>query len=528
MAAPSVIGYMALCVTPRSQICDEQGVGQWPMWKRFDSVRKIIDKYIDEPYRSFLALPYHEVDKLKAEELFYWYTPRCETTYSRLSCMADDYDHYKRIFDDTLKHYMSVMSKLKNNGSIEEATFLQLALKFVGDSEDNVYCGDGRVVATMWGMRQRYQSNNSEYKLSSEFVPELDIHTITFDIGAFGSTANPVSLKKTHGSRIYEHQVPEVTANKNYLFSGWGDRNPVGMEVTQDMRFVAQYRELTPDEQHDAADVGATKPEGRAKDESQETDDAVLMHHVRFLTPDSEIIKEFDVEHGKHIMPGKVPQLPVVSNVICPSWDGDPLNDIINSDHDYRATNPNTSKIVHTVRFYAPDGRLLSKTQVDHGSIIPNLHIPPLPVVNGKVCTSWSDDPHTVVIDKDWDFFAKMPQAIIDEGDRKKWHNVRFLNLDGNEMAHLSVSHGSRLLPEQIPVLPTLDDKRIYKWSPNPLKHDINNDIDFTILERRKWNWLWTQSGSHSFWRWLLYIAAFILLVILVLYVMYLNDPCSR
>ena len=58
MPAPSVKGYMALCVTPRSKVCDEQGIGQWPMWKRFDSIKAIVDQYVDEPYRSFFAMPY--------------------------------------------------------------------------------------------------------------------------------------------------------------------------------------------------------------------------------------------------------------------------------------------------------------------------------------------------------------------------------------------------------------------------------------------------------------------------------------
>ena len=518
MPAPAVKGYMPLCVTPRSHVCDEQGVGQFPMWKRFDSIRGIVNQYVDEPYRSFLALPYHEVDKLKAEELFYWYTPRCDTSYTRMSRTGDDYDYYKRLLTDTITHYRSVVSKLKLEGKTDDANFLELSLKYAGDSEENVYCGDGRVVATMWGMRPRQEQGLGESKLSIELAPELEMHTIRFDLGSLGSTTSSIMLNKCHGSKIHQHQVPQVTVKDGYQFTGW-NINPVDKEVTEDMLFVAEYREKSEEEKP------VTEPP------QEEVVKPGKSHHVRFLTPDSLVIKELNVEHGKRILPGYVPQLPSVDGVLSPAWDGDPLNDIINSDRDYHALKPQIAeKPRRLVRFLAPDGSVLSQTQVVEGEKLSKTQVPPLPVVNGKICSSWDADPLAEVINTDRDFTAKEPQTAVEEIEKEKRHTVRFLNSDGSEVMRTQVIHGQRLQPDQIPSLPTFGGKENVKWSPNPQKQIIKHDTDFIIRKTKSWHWPWTWNygGRHGFWRWILYIILFFLLAFLVLYIMYLNDPCSR
>lgn len=247
MATPSVKGYMPLCVTPRSKVCDEQGVGQWPMWKRFNSVQSIVDQYVDEKYRNFFAFPYYEIDKLKAEELFYWYTPRCDISFVRLNRTGDDHDYFKGVLDATVAHYQSVISNLKKSGKTEEANFLQLSLNFVGESEENIYCGDGFVVATVWGMRTRKVNNVEGSTIFTALEPEPPMHTVSYELGKYGSTNNPVVLNKRHGSRIYPNQVPSVKVKDGYEFTGW-DNNPLGMEVTGDLLFTANYKELPKEE----------------------------------------------------------------------------------------------------------------------------------------------------------------------------------------------------------------------------------------------------------------------------------------
>lgn len=536
MPAPAVKGYMPLCVTPRSRVCDEQGVGQFPMWKRYDSILNIINQYVDEPYRSFLALPYHEVDKLKAEELFYWYTPRCDTSYTRMSRTGDDHVFYQRLLSETVAHYRSVVSKLKHDGKTSDANFLELALKYAGDSEDSVYCGDGRVVATVWGMRPRQAQKAGESKLSIELAPELEMHIVRYDLGSLGSTKSSIVLKKCHGSVIHQDQIPQVIVQDGYQFTGW-NKNPIDAEVTEDLLFIAEYREI-PKEAEPAIEPpqkdvvqGEQLQEEIPVDDKPETEEPIQNHHVRFLTPDNLIIKELNVEHGKRILPGYVPQLPAVDGVLSPAWNGDPLNDIINSDRDYQALKPKIAeKPKHTVRFLAPDGTVLSKTQVEDGEKLSKTQVPPLPVVNGKISPSWDINPLAEVINTERDFKAKLPQDAVEVKDENLLHTVRFLNPDGSEVMRTQVVHGSHLQIEQIPSLPTVEGKGRVRWSPDPTKQIIKHDTDFVIRKRSvlHWPWSWGRNGGRGVWRWLLYILLFILLAFLVLYIMYLNDPCSR
>jgi len=402
MPIPSVKGYMPLCVTLRSQVCDEQGVGQWPMWKRYDSVKSIVDQYVDEPYRDFLALPYYEVDKQKSEEYFYWYTLRSDTDFSRLNRTGDDHDFYKTLLDKTLAHYRSVIDHLKSEGKSEEANFLELSLKYAGDSESNVYCGDDRVVVTVWGMRPRNGCDMGESILFADLFPEKEVHTVRYDLGNRGTTSNSTILKKSHGTRIYAHQVPLVKANDGYEFIGW-DRNPLGVEVTSDLLFVAQYHEPHKEE----------KPEEKVEEEKPK-EYLPIIHHVRFVAPDGKVMTELDVEHGKRMSPDFIPQLPVVDGLVCPAWDGDPLNDVINANRDYKAVAPNApdvpEKQKHTVRFLMPDGRVLTQFQVEHGTQLTSDQVPPLPVVDGDTCPGWDVNPLAEKIMEDRDFMAKMPE----------------------------------------------------------------------------------------------------------------------
>ena len=399
MPVPSVKGYTPLCYTLRSHVCDEQGIGQWPMWQRYDSVKAIVDQYIDEPYRHFFALPRHEVDKLKGEEVFYWYTPRSDSSYTRMSNTGDDHEYYKKLLDETLAHYKAIVERLKREDKIEEANFLQTSLKYAGDTEENVYCGDGRVVATVWGMRPRPGCEALASVRIAELEPEKEMHTVRYDLGSYGNTMNSTSLRKSHGSEIYAHQVPEVTTVSGYEFIGW-DRNPVGVKVDGDLLFMAQYRELPKPEKPKVVPPVKEKP----------PKEPLQMHHVRFLAPDNSVIKEMDVEHGKTILPGDVPQLPVVDNLFCQGWNGDPLNDIINQDRDYKAIPPVApDAVLHTVRFLAPGGEVLSQFQVEDGTQLTPDQVPALPVVDGDTCPGWNKDPLKEKITADTDFVAKTP-----------------------------------------------------------------------------------------------------------------------
>lgn len=558
MPAPTVKGFMPLSMTPRSGICDEQGVGAWPIWKRYDNVKSIIDQNIDEPYRDFLAMPYHEIDKLKAEELFYWYTPRSDTAFCRLDHSGDDHDYYLSLFQKTLEHYQKAVEALSIAGRTQEANFLQLSLKYAGESEENIYCGDDRVVVTVWGMRNKPSHSSKGSVVSTTIAPELEIHTVHFILGNLGTSKNTLTLKKSHGSKIFPHQVPKVEANEGYAFVSW-DTEPIGAVVDKNISFHAQYKEIAsstsvPLKDDQTKDSTSSDILPQSENDNENVSDASAfentqdksrtMHHVRFLTPAHLIIREFDIEHGTHILPGNVPQLPFVDGSICPAWNGSPLSDIINEDHDYIALAPDKPEVPeYTVRFLTPDGKTILQLQAQQGSTLSPMSVPPLPVVDGIVCTAWDKEPTETTIIDNTDFTALRPSDVTDDISTflpdddmdttdvsNTEHTVRFLDIYGNELSSLTVQHGEKLQDYQIPAVPSVDGMTHGVWDPNPTQEVINNDTDFTIHlpYHRHSSGLWRNSMPRGFWRWVLRIVLFLLFLLLVLYIVYLFNPCSR
>lgn len=63
----------------------------------------------------------------------------------------------------------------------------------------------------------------------------------------------------------------------------------------------------------------------------------VKLHRVRFLAPDGSMLIETWCNHGQHLFKHQIPHLPTFNGKVCSSWDGNPNNDIINADKDYRA-----------------------------------------------------------------------------------------------------------------------------------------------------------------------------------------------
>ena len=475
MSIPAVKGYMPLHVTPRSHVCDEQGFGEWPMWQRYDRIKNIVSQYIDEQYQDFLSYPHQEVDVLKSEEFFYWFTPYQNIKYIPLSQTGGDYGYYKQVFDETLSHYRSVVDRLKAAGN-DDYRFIELSLKHVGETEESIYCGDGRVVVVVWGMRPRPGCDIGKSILVEPFSP-TELHTVKYDLCGRGTTEDETILKKSHGTRISAHQIPQVKAAEGYEFIGW-DREPADAEVNSDLLFTAQYK--------------------------------TVKHHVRFLMPDGQIIKELEVEHGEKILPGLIPQLPAIDGAYSPAWEnGDPYNDTINADCDYQAICPLVSDPpVHIVRFLMPDGQIIKELGVKHGEkILPGL-IPQLPAINGVPCPAWEGgDPYNDTINADCDY-----QAISPVVSDLPVPIVRFLTPDGGILSQLQVEHGTQLTRAQIPPLPVVDGETCRSWDRNPLATKIDDDEDFIAQPpKKRCRGLW-----GALLKWLLLALGLLLLFLLL------------
>ncbi|MBQ4007333.1 MAG: S8 family serine peptidase [Muribaculaceae bacterium] len=75
-----------------------------------------------------------------------------------------------------------------------------------------------------------------------EEPPKLDDNgcTIFFDAGQQGTLAGFNTIRKNRGSVLLPNEIPVVTPNKGYKFTGW-NINPVNMIVDRDMTISAMY-----------------------------------------------------------------------------------------------------------------------------------------------------------------------------------------------------------------------------------------------------------------------------------------------
>ena len=69
MAKHTLYGKKLLCYTEVDDFVDIQGIGKDPLYKRYDSVYSVIDKYIPEEYKAFLAHPLYSTE----EGYIQWY-----------------------------------------------------------------------------------------------------------------------------------------------------------------------------------------------------------------------------------------------------------------------------------------------------------------------------------------------------------------------------------------------------------------------------------------------------------------------
>ena len=240
---PNVIGGIALCSSPRSLVCDEQGVGKFPLWKRYEQLITIVAKYIPAQYQSFFAKPV-EVSEQEDNHLV-WYAQASPTsTPVRLTQLSpEDQAHYKQIKNETIATYKAAVYRCRSLGENNDAEHIEKALKYVGDFDDYFYCFDDKVVVVVWGMRPRNISQPMSGIIDK--LLRLDVtHTATFDLGEHGVSADSLLVRKRLSDAPIRHnQIPNVQAKDGYEFIGW-NVDPLNYKVEDDVTFVAQYKQL--------------------------------------------------------------------------------------------------------------------------------------------------------------------------------------------------------------------------------------------------------------------------------------------
>lgn len=268
-----VIGKKHLCSTfqIRSHFKAFQGTyendSNW--YNRLES--SVINNYIDDRYQHFLAQPIVEADTVN------WYAKFDETPVRLTEIPEGQRGKYEQIKNETLAHYTGAVQSLKQLGKINEAEYLEKAIKYIDDRF--IYCFDDKAILGVWGMQLRERvkepfgtgeiaksifipiRNTPEAK--STPTPELKVNpepeatiestpiaepeppiscTIRFSSADNGSiNGGDSEFQKYEGQSINESEIPNVIAKNGYDSNGW-DENPNGYIVTGDKNFTAQYK----------------------------------------------------------------------------------------------------------------------------------------------------------------------------------------------------------------------------------------------------------------------------------------------
>lgn len=329
-----VFGKDMLCSSLRSVICDEQGIGKYPLWQRYDLLSNVIRKHIPNQYQGFLAHPERVVDM--GTENILWYGDRAQSSQpcALTELTGEEREKYVQIKNNTIAAYQTAIQKCRAAGESSDAEFLEKSLKHVGEFDDFFYCYDDKVVVVVWGMRPRDVYSPKRAIVDKVVNPNIS-YIARFDLKGLGTTnSNIVVRKRPQDTPIQPDQVPLVTPLDGYKFIGW-DEDPVGYKLTSNKTFVAQY-----EEEKKPASVTTIPPESglgspASPGPGSVAPDPKVFHTVRFEDEDGTLLKQIEVEHGSIIDSSLIPPIPERKNYKCSGW-GSGVQEPIEHDTTFR------------------------------------------------------------------------------------------------------------------------------------------------------------------------------------------------
>ncbi len=232
------IGKRKVCRTDPCDFTDYQGIGNDPMYRRYESVLSIVGHVIDPAFAHFLAAP----DYSQEEDVINWYIDDWTEMPERLADMTGDKrTRYAAVRDATLAHYRAALDSLSG----DELQIMLGAMVSAGDDELTFGCDD-KVFTVAWGMRV----DTHKHPVIGEVIHESPYrvkHDVTFDPGEHGRIASPLGGKISleEGAEITQNDIPAVEADSGYEFTGW-QPSPLGAKVTGDLSFTATYSVVIP------------------------------------------------------------------------------------------------------------------------------------------------------------------------------------------------------------------------------------------------------------------------------------------
>ncbi|GJG37618.1 S8 family peptidase [Prevotella lacticifex] len=226
-------GKQEICCTELSFFTDFAGIGNDPLYKRYDSVYSVVRSTVPEKYLSFLAQPYYSED----EDKIHWYVEKWHETPRPIDKLqGEEQDHYEAIKNDTIDAYKEALRHSSGDANI----ILTQILKYIKD--EYIYCYDEKVVLTVWGMSvdtRLHETKGSVVYVSPEDKKRF---TVTFDVGVNGDLYNRLDAKlsREDGKIIAKEDLPKVNAHTGYEFKEW-QPSPFGYVVHSDVTFKAIY-----------------------------------------------------------------------------------------------------------------------------------------------------------------------------------------------------------------------------------------------------------------------------------------------
>lgn len=228
-------GKREFCYTDASEFTDIQGIGEDPLYNRYNSVESVVKRHIAPQYQHFLSTPRYN----EQEDQICWYIDEWDEFPVKLTSLSgNERDKYVAIKEDTLSEYRSTINNLEG----EDLQILAGAL--VGtDDEERIYCCDGKVFAVAWGMRpdtKRHKVVGSAIHV----IPTRKKYKIRFNAGEHGLLSkDDLSINRDENATLIAEDLPQVKANEGWVFDGW-QPSPIGVVVKSDLSFTATYKQI--------------------------------------------------------------------------------------------------------------------------------------------------------------------------------------------------------------------------------------------------------------------------------------------
>mgnify|MGYP001661328059 CR=1 FL=1 len=264
-------GFRQLCLTYVLEFTDYQGIGQDPLYRRYDSVESVVRRgNIPQQFRRFLARPLHDPDKGEIR----WYVPDWndeEVPVPLTTLQGPELEKYRAIRKRTVDAWMQSLDTLSG----EDLQIMMGALKHISD--DFIFCSGDEVYLVGWGMNPSpsYQGRGAVLHncprprprkpagpLSPETPPgggdvvkeilppppppEPPMARLRFLPGDPTAEVQPELAEQMRplGYVLNPGDIPGVHPPQGATFVGWNP-NPVGWQVNGDMDFLPVYESMT-------------------------------------------------------------------------------------------------------------------------------------------------------------------------------------------------------------------------------------------------------------------------------------------